>query len=135
MYASILIIFFLFCSSYFRLLVYFSYLIFVYLFFFFLFFFDFFFFFFFFSSRRRHTRLTCDRSSDVCSSDLPDIPRPILESMAHTMLNGTLMVVFQRRCLECVSTRCQTPDTGERYISPSSDTQKKIGRASCRERV
>src|SRR5690242_21545496 len=30
----------------------------------------FFFYFFFFSSRRRHTRLTCDWSSDVCSSDL-----------------------------------------------------------------
>src|SRR6266480_7192727 len=29
--------------------------------------------FFFFSSRRRHTRLTCDWSSDVCSSDLEDI--------------------------------------------------------------
>src|SRR6267142_1414039 len=29
--------------------------------------------FFFFSSRRRHTRLTCDWSSDVCSSDLPEI--------------------------------------------------------------
>src|SRR5580698_7549579 len=29
-------------------------------------------FFFFFSSRRRHTRLTCDWSSDVCSSDLGD---------------------------------------------------------------
>src|SRR5690242_21572921 len=29
-----------------------------------------FFFFFFFSSRRRHTRLTCDWSLDVCSSDL-----------------------------------------------------------------
>src|SRR4051812_44866150 len=29
-----------------------------------------FFFFFFFSSRRRHTRLTCDWSSDVCTSDL-----------------------------------------------------------------
>src|SRR5438477_10167403 len=29
-----------------------------------------FFCFFFFSSRRRHTRLTCDWSSDVCSSDL-----------------------------------------------------------------
>src|SRR6267142_2540395 len=28
------------------------------------------FFFFFFSSRRRHTILTCDWSSDVCSSDL-----------------------------------------------------------------
>src|SRR5438477_6700570 len=27
---------------------------------------------FFFSSRRRHTRLTCDWSSDVCSSDLSE---------------------------------------------------------------
>src|SRR5438477_1444006 len=33
-------------------------------------FFFFSYFFFFFSSRRRHTRLTCDWSSDVCSSDL-----------------------------------------------------------------
>src|SRR6266480_4562589 len=31
--------------------------------------------FFFFSSRRRHTRLTCDWSSDVCSSDLADETR------------------------------------------------------------
>src|SRR5438477_4640374 len=30
--------------------------------------------FFFFSSRRRHTRLTCDWSSDVCSSDLKFFP-------------------------------------------------------------
>src|SRR6267142_3315996 len=30
-------------------------------------------FFFFFSSRRRHTRLTCDWSSDVCSSDLQNL--------------------------------------------------------------
>src|SRR5690242_7140650 len=29
---------------------------------------------FFFSSRRRHTRLTCDWSSDVCSSDLGQLP-------------------------------------------------------------
>src|SRR6266480_5539090 len=33
-------------------------------------------FFFFFSSRRRHTRLTCDWSSDVCSSDLRRQHRP-----------------------------------------------------------
>src|SRR6266480_7009047 len=34
--------------------------------------------FFFFSSRRRHTRLTCDWSSDVCSSDLePLVPGAI----------------------------------------------------------
>src|SRR5690242_20922347 len=30
----------------------------------------------FFSSRRRHTRLTCDWSSDVCSSDLDPPCRP-----------------------------------------------------------
>src|SRR5690242_21570276 len=34
--------------------------------------------FFFFSSRRRHTRLTCDWSSDVCSSDLVFRPGVIL---------------------------------------------------------
>src|SRR5690242_21861838 len=46
--------------------------------------------FFFFSSRRRHTRLTCDWSSDVCSSDLPFIMRyashdvaPELHGLAH----------------------------------------------------
>src|SRR6266480_7557781 len=33
-------------------------------------------FFFFFSSRRRHTRLTCDWSSDVCSSDLGRYAHP-----------------------------------------------------------
>src|SRR5580698_10680373 len=32
--------------------------------------------FFFFSSRRRHTRLTCDWSSDVCSSDLEPAAAP-----------------------------------------------------------
>src|SRR6266853_1847021 len=30
--------------------------------------------FFFFSSRRRHTRFDCDWSSDVCSSDLDELP-------------------------------------------------------------
>src|SRR5690242_21409920 len=57
------------------ILVYFFYFFFLFAsLFFFLFFFlfsiFFFFFFFFFSSRRRHTRLTCDWSSEVCSSDL-----------------------------------------------------------------
>src|SRR6266480_1330831 len=33
-------------------------------------------FFFFFSSRRRHTSLTCDWSSDVCSSDLAWVRAP-----------------------------------------------------------
>src|SRR5713101_9095008 len=41
-------------------------------------------FFFFFSSRRRHTRLTCDWSSDVCSSDLdPDLCGAEKRGQAH----------------------------------------------------
>src|SRR5690242_12470874 len=35
---------------------------------------------FFFSSRRRHTRLTCDWSSDVCSSDLTAVTSPAVRS-------------------------------------------------------
>src|SRR6266480_2606864 len=54
-------------------------------------------FFFFFSSRRRHTRLTCDWSSDVCSSDLASATvRSWLEEegdhtrvMVHTTMNVT----------------------------------------------
>src|SRR5882724_2525517 len=38
--------------------------------------------FFFFSSRRRHTRCLSDWSSDVCSSDLKDIPASPRESDA-----------------------------------------------------
>src|SRR4051812_17209116 len=48
----------------------------------------FFFFFFFFSSRRRHTRLTCDWNSDVCSSDLPPSP-----SAAATFDHNTSMLM------------------------------------------
>src|SRR5690242_20750986 len=38
---------------------------------------------FFFSSRRRHTRLTCDWSSDVCSSDLAGGPAGPLRPGPH----------------------------------------------------
>src|SRR5690242_21447964 len=41
------------------------------------------FFFFFFSSRRRHTRLTCDWSSDVCSSDLRRHPVQRFEELGQ----------------------------------------------------
>src|SRR5438477_11780276 len=64
---------------------------------------------FFFSSRRRHTRLTCDWSSDVCSSDL-GVHRLDLVGARDVPAGGS------------------TPrDTRSRRIE--------IGRASCRERV
>src|SRR6266480_5755061 len=48
--------------------------------------------FFFFSSRRRHTRLTCDWSSDVCSSDLQLVKRPEqFEVIVMTNMNGDIL--------------------------------------------
>src|SRR4051812_49479349 len=51
------------------------------------------FFFFFFSSRRRHTRLTCDWSSDVCSSDLAQRaqllePAARVDVLLHELFGG-----------------------------------------------
>src|SRR5260221_7136270 len=48
--------------------------------------------FFFFSSRRRHTRSLCDWSSDVCSSDLPDVSaaEAIRHVGARAALQGNL---------------------------------------------
>src|SRR5690242_21273250 len=40
---------------------------------------------FFYSSRRRHTRLTCDWSSDVCSSDLLDAHRDHLQRVKEVV--------------------------------------------------
>src|SRR5438477_956084 len=66
---------------------------------------------FFFSSRRRHTRLTCDWSSDVCSSDL----RPGVDLRAVD----------------------DGPDVyGNRpRVRNARARRDQIGRASCRERV
>src|SRR5580698_8968211 len=49
-----------------------------------------FYFFFFFASRRRHTRLTCDWSSDVCSSDL------VLKPFSDDRVDEALDVAFRR---------------------------------------
>src|SRR5438477_13198281 len=76
-----------------------------------------FFFFFFFSSRRRHTRLTCDWSSDVA---LPIFSLPVGTEMFHfpTLPPPALCV--------------QAGAMG--HYAPSGFPIQ-IGRASCRERV
>src|SRR5438477_8015712 len=48
---------------------------------------------FFFSSRRRHTRLTCDWSSDVCSSDLATRGRRAAADRAHVPIGLSGAVV------------------------------------------
>src|SRR5690242_21498462 len=89
-----------------------------------------FFSFFFFSSRRRHTRLTCDWSSDVCSSDLVGSDEALTEyritrdHLAH-QLGAQLAALLD-------------PDQDEgpaAVLAGSVGLEGEIGRASCRERV
>src|SRR3989454_10763694 len=50
---------------------------------------------FFFSSRRRHTRLQGDWSSDVCSSDLPELFQKVNEAVVDSMVkNGFKNIVL-----------------------------------------
>src|SRR6266496_4985047 len=54
--------------------------------------------FFFFSSRRRHTRSLRDWSSDVCSSDLHALPRPLQLSGTITYSKSGLFQTWYSLC-------------------------------------
>src|SRR6266571_8172374 len=62
---------------------------------------SYFFFFFFFSSRRRHTRLTCDWSSDVCSSDLAAGGLRVVLVTTHIALKDVPAQVTVDRVVRC----------------------------------
>src|SRR5690242_21287765 len=88
---------------------------------------------FFFSSRRRHTRLTCDWSSDVCSSDLAELQPRAPGEVGQQGLVGRgverLLVALELR------THAAEGALHEHRIAvgvrlPALD---QIGRASCRE--
>src|SRR4051812_49580322 len=78
--------------------------------------------FFFFSSRRRHTRLTCDWSSDVCSSDLAFMRADGQEVRLNVLRDGARRQIPVR--WEPREVRFRT-----------GRIRDEIGRASCRERV
>src|SRR5690242_21796124 len=81
---------------------------------------------FFFSSRRRHTRLTCDWSSDVCSSDL-ECSRHARDHFVRGRLFQYVQLAWSR-----------DPDARTMVTNAIVDARIgsfKIGRASCRERV
>src|SRR5690606_40178774 len=88
---------------------------------------------FFVSSRRRHTSFSRDWSSDVCSSDL--------FGHATAYPHGVPGVQHLRRGeLVLIDTGCSVQgynsDITRTFIfgTPDADQQRKIGRASCRER-
>src|SRR5690242_21073363 len=88
--------------------------------------------FFFFSSRRRHTRLTCDWSSDVCSSDLAS------SRLLFTKLSLGQVNVFvgangsgKSSLLEALGVLGAAADG---RVDDTRLKEREIGRASCRER-
>src|SRR5437762_8267821 len=89
--------------------------------------------FFFFSSRRRHTRYIGDWSSDVCSSDLGDLKRPVAVDI--------LLCKRSQRKLRIEppeERRAATLDRRGRGVVEDGIVEvgfAEIGRASCRERV
>src|SRR5256885_5624170 len=88
--------------------------------------------FFFFSSRRRHTRLQGDWSSDVCSSDLLEIG---CEEIPASWLPGLTNQVGEVLAAQLRERRLGPETPVETYSTPRRLTVRKIGRASCRERV
>src|SRR5688572_28354849 len=97
---------------------------------------------FFFSSRRRHTRFDCDWSSDACSSDLwpptfatsgvAQVPRNFLVVMPASPPGIGASHTFLPDFLSSASRNCRSP--GPHHWMHRSPCRK-IGRASCRERV
>src|SRR5690242_20780566 len=89
-------------------------------------------FFFFFSSRRRHTRLTCDWSSDVCSSDLN-----LVGHSFTTMRDGLYPSLPNDPNGQPNIYRERTANSSDQFLwrIRAVWSLDQIGRASCRERV
>src|SRR5690242_20799307 len=92
----------------------------------------------FFSSRRRHTNLTCDWSSDVCSSDL--IHRADAAFTAQVSVGSKADDAKPDKhpaSIEPAPTKTQKRKfpAGSYVIRMDQPYSRKIGRASCRERV
>src|SRR5690242_21656178 len=89
---------------------------------------------FFFSSRRRHTRLTCDWSSDVCSSDLslrqmlPGRPLPTQKLLDIAVQTASALAAAHAKGIV-------HRDLKPENILVNREDRVKIGRASCRERA
>src|SRR5688572_32109872 len=96
---------------------------------------------FFFSSRRRHTSFYCDWSSDVCSSDLPDLGfLLLLVVLLGGIVEQVLCFVVELRGVELVWIERElrpfgVAETIVEFALYAEPGDEQIGRASCRERV
>src|SRR5690242_21307855 len=91
--------------------------------------------FFFFSSRRRHTRLTCDWSSDVCSSDLEvgsdtsSFEQALRQSLRQ---DPDVILVGELRDMDTLRIALRAADTGHQVFSTRSE-ERRVGK-ECRSR-
>src|SRR5690242_21503300 len=83
---------------------------------------------FFFSSRRRHTRLTCDWSSDVCSSDLVPLARKLMAAGIDVLVEKPVAASVEDRDALVAATD-EHPD---RYVGTRSE-ERRVGK-ECRSR-
>src|SRR5438876_7894667 len=102
---------------------------------FFLFFFVLLLFFFFFSSRRRHTRWTGDWSSDVCSSDLLDIPLVARHQrdVQVARLTNRLAIVQRLEHREEAAVLLDLPRQGIEVARAHRSEERRVGKG-CRSR-
>src|SRR5206468_8768289 len=94
------------------------------------------------SSRRRHTRSDRDWSSDVCSSDLGEAPSasgttPSARSRVSSVFNvsGGLEPGMDFGPRFRIEQLLGAGGMGKVYKAFDKELSRKIGRASCRERV
>src|SRR6266480_7143166 len=80
-------------------------------------------FFFFFSSRRRHTRLTCDWSSDVCSSDLGNWASQGVQ-LVSKLVTAAVLFFGAQAVIGRASCRERGVDLGGRRIIKKKKKQK-----------
>src|SRR5690606_40840337 len=94
---------------------------------------------FFFSSRRRHTRFSRDWSSDVCSSDLPHDTRvalgPFSTASAARLAGESLGISTNREFGAKWHVVEMYHGSPSQFYRERTEKVRKIGRASCRERV
>src|SRR5690242_21187579 len=90
--------------------------------------------FFFFSSRRRHTRLTCDWSSDVCSSDLCSIGIGERTKKIGVLAAGRGDQFASAGEDIHLQHRFVGQAVAERRRLDTQAADREIGRAACRER-
>src|SRR5690606_39405435 len=78
------------------------------------------------SSRRRHTRVSRDWSSDVCSSDLWPIPEP---PSADVPLSGSQRDAFARRLGAYMTKACREAKRETRWTAPDARYEAAIAAA------